>query len=220
MNEPRCSTRRTASQFLVALAACVSVAGAPPGLAQSTATAQAELRGPALVTALRGGGYILYFRHAATDFGQNDEKMTGYEDCATQRNLTDRGRADARAIAVALRALAIPIGEVLASPFCRTMETAQLIFGRGTASAAVRGEPAQTDSPWRYAALRELLAAPVPRATNLAIVSHGNPFRAVVGGPYLAEGEAAVIEPRGSDGFRVVARVHFDEWNQLAAAPK
>jgi hypothetical protein len=46
--------------------------------------------------ALRGGGYVLFFRHAATDFGQNDDKMTGYEDCWTQRNLTDKGRADAR----------------------------------------------------------------------------------------------------------------------------
>ena len=40
-------------------------------------------------------------------------------------------------------------------------------------------------------------------------------FVAVVGGPYLAEGEAAVIEPRGKDGFRVVARIRKDEWAQL-----
>jgi phosphohistidine phosphatase SixA len=179
-----------------------------------------ELAGPALLSALRGGGYVLYFRHAATDFGQSDERMTGFEDCATQRNLTDRGRADARAIGADLRALGIPVGEVLASPYCRTMETARLIFGRATTTPAVRGGPAQPESPERYAALRELLAAPVPRGTNVAIVSHGNPWRAVAGGPYLAEGEAAVVLPRGADGFRVVARVRQEDWRALEGAPK
>jgi broad specificity phosphatase PhoE len=174
-----------------------------------------ELQGRALLAALRAGGFVLYFRHTSTDFGQNDERMTGYEDCSTQRNLTDAGRAEARDIGGEIRELGIPIGEVLASPFCRTMETGRLIFGRATATPAVRGGSATPDSPARYAALRELLATPVPRGTNVAIASHGNPFRAVVGGAYLAEGEAAVIEPRGAEGFRVVARVRKDEWKTL-----
>ena len=72
--------------------------------------------------------------------------MTGFEDCAHQRNLTDGGRADARAIGAAIRSLGIPIGEVLASPFCRTRETAELIFGRATVSPAVRGGPAYAEA--------------------------------------------------------------------------
>jgi hypothetical protein len=198
------------------LAARADDPAAPPALL----AAEQTLAGDKLLAALRGGGYILYFRHTSTDFGQNDERMTGYEDCMTQRNLTEGGRAEARTIGAALRALAIPVGNVLASPFCRTMETAQLIFGRAKATPAVRGGPAQPESPDRYAALRALLAAPVRGGTNLAIASHGNPFRAVVGGPYLAEGEAAVIEPRGNEGFRVVARVRKDDWAALSAAPK
>ena len=62
-----------------------------------------EMAPAAVVALLRGGGYILYFRHVATDFSQNDAKMTSFEDCATQRNLTDKGRADARAIGAAIR---------------------------------------------------------------------------------------------------------------------
>jgi broad specificity phosphatase PhoE len=213
-------SRRKAGCFIAALTLCSAFSGIVPASAQPAAAVAPELKGAALVTALRGGGYILYFRHAATDFGQNDERMTGYEDCATQRNLVDRGRADARAIGAALRALAIPVGEVRASLFCRTMETAQLIFGRATASPAVRGGPAQPESQDRYAALRELLSTPVPRGTNLVIVSHGNPFRAVAGGNYLAEGEAAVIEPRGKEGFRVAARVPHEEWRVLEATTK
>jgi len=205
--------------LLTLLPLLVAWAGqAPAACAQAVAagSARVELEGRDLLEALRGGGFILYFRHTSTDFGQSDDRMSGYEDCATQRNLTDRGRAEARALGADLRTLGIPIGDVLASPFCRTMETAQLIFGRAAATPAVRGGSAQPDSPARYAALRELLAAPVPRGANLAIASHGNPYRAVAGGPYLMEGEAAVIEPRGTDGFRVVARVRKDEWKDLA----
>ena len=184
-------------------ALAIAADGAPP------------LAGAALLDALLRGGYVLYFRHAATDFGQNDDKMTGYEDCAQQRNLTDRGRADARAIGAAIKALHIPVTTVLASPFCRTRETAELVFGHATPDARVRGGPATTDDPARYAQLKALLSTPVPAGTNTAIVSHGNPFRALAGPPYLAEGEMAVIEPRGREGFRIVGKVAPDAWSSL-----
>jgi hypothetical protein len=55
----------------------------------------------------------------------------------------------------------------------------------------------------------------VNNGVNTVIVSHGNPFRAVAGPPYLAEGEAAVIEPLGARGFRIVARVTRESWALL-----
>ena len=82
------------------------------------------------------------------------------------------------------------------------METARLIFGQATASAAVRGGPAQPESAERYAELRKLLSTTPPPGVDLAIVSHGNPFVAVVGPPYLAEGEAAVIRPLANEWIR------------------
>jgi phosphohistidine phosphatase SixA len=193
---------------VMALLAVSAPAAEPPA---------AALSGPALLTALREGGLIVYFRHASTDFGQNDEQMTGFEDCARQRNLTDRGRAEARLIGDAIKRLTIPVGEVLASPFCRTMETARLIFGRATSATAVRGGPSRAESPERYAELRKLLSTPPPAGVDIAIVSHGNPFAAVAGTPYLAEGEAAVIRPLDGSGFVVVARIPKDGWAALAA---
>ncbi|HSS70147.1 MAG TPA: histidine phosphatase family protein [Casimicrobiaceae bacterium] len=173
------------------------------------------LAGTALLAALRQGGLIIYFRHTSTDFGQNDDQMTGYEDCARQRNLTEQGRAEARQIGAAIERLHLPIGDVLASPFCRTMETARLMFGRAQATAAVRGGPARPDAPDRYAELRQLLSTPPRLGTDLVIASHGNPFRAVAEGSYLAEGEAAVIRPLGARGFAIVARVTKDGWGAL-----
>ena len=210
-------------RYLLLLLACAAVAFAAPVLPQTTALqqdARPPLTGQPLVTALRGGGYVLYLRHTSTDFGENDERMTDYADCKSQRNLTDAGRAEARNIGAALRELQVPIGEVLASPFCRTMETGRLVFGRATASSAVRGGPARPDNPDRYADLRKLLSTPVAGRTNTAIASHGNPFRGVTDAPYLAEGEMAVIEPLGNGKFRIVARIPKDGWAALIAASK
>src|SRR5919106_6808402 len=108
-----------------------------------------------LLNRLREGGYVLYLRHTSTDFSQNDSRMTSYEDCASQRNLTDRGREEARAIGEHVKRLKIPIGEVLASPFCRTMETARLAFGKTRATHEVRGD-----------GLKKLLSSPVPAGKN------------------------------------------------------
>ncbi|MCC6198325.1 MAG: hypothetical protein IT518_28060 [Burkholderiales bacterium] len=110
----------------------------------------------------------------------------------------------------------IPVGPVLASPYCRTMESGRLAFGGATASSAVRGGPASAD-PERYAELRKLLSTPVAKGSNLAIASHGNPFVSVAGPPYLAEGEIAVVEPQGNGRFRVVARITKDAWGKLRA---
>ena len=205
------SPRRLAAAWrmlVLALAWSITVAAVADSLE--------PLADSALRDALQHGGYVLYFRHGATDFGQNDDRMTGYENCAQQRNLTERGRADARAIGAAIRRLHIPVATVLASPFCRTRETAELVFGHADTDARVRGGPAQTDDAQRYAALKSLLSTPLPAGANLAIVSHGNPFHALAGAPYLAEGEMAVVEPLGATaGFRIVAKVLPNGWDAL-----
>ena len=198
----------------VAFGTAAAIAGAQPAAA-TAAPAVAPLAGGALLSALERGGYVLYLRHTSTDFGQNDDAMTSFDDCSKQRNLTDKGRAEARAIGAAIARLRVPVGDVLASPYCRTLETARLVFGRATVSMDVRGGPATPPDADRYAGLRRLLSTPGTRGTNVAIVSHGNPFYAVAGPPYLAEGEIAVVEPRGAGGFAVVAKVPRDGWDAL-----
>lgn len=163
----------------------------------------------ALVQELRQGGYVLYLRHASTDFSQNDSRMTSYEDCSTQRNLTDKGRTEARELGAQVKRLAIPIGTVYASPFCRTMETARLAFGEPKATNEVRGGPSRPDDPARYDPLRKLLATPPPSGRNNVISSHGNPFYAVFGPPYLAEGEMAVVDPAT---VKIVGRIRLEDW--------
>ena len=171
------------------------------------------LAGPALAQALQRGGFTLYFRHARTDFSQNDRDMKGFDDCAKQRNLSDAGRGDARAVAEAMRSLKLAFSEVLASPYCRTMETARLMTGRATSTREVLGAMTPGGKP-DYSALEKILATPPARGTLRMISSHGNPFAAIAGAPHLAEGEAAVI--RGDGGrWTIVARIRVEDWRGL-----
>ena len=181
--------------------------------AESSALAAAALlQGPLLLAALKRGGYVVYFRHTATDFSKNDSAMKGFDDCENQRLLSEQGRRDAIAIGERIRALGLPVGEMLASPFCRTMDHARLMLGNVTPRNEVR-ETQNGD----YAGLKRLLAAPVARSSNRWIVGHGIPFRAVAGAPHLAEGEAAVIRPE-STGWTVVARLTVADWQRLGTS--
>jgi hypothetical protein len=190
----------------------------PPGVAptverSSAPAAGAELHGAALLKALRGGGYVVYFRHTATDFSRNDAAMRGFDDCANQRLLSPQGRDDARHIGESIRALKLAGGPVLASPMCRTMDHARLSFGSATPAGEVRLR--ERGDGGDYPGLVRLLSSPVKAGTNRWMVGHGIPFRAVAGAPHLAEGEAAVIRPDGH-GWTVVARIALADWAALA----
>lgn len=185
----------------------------PPPAAGRSALPARPVSGPELLSELRNGGYLIYFRHTSTDFSRDDTRSQSDDDCANQRPLTEQGRAEARQIGAAFRELKIPVGKVLASPRCRTMETALLAFGPPEKSSEARAGPAAMDTD-RYAPLRKILATAVKPGANLVIASHGNPFHAVAGAPYLAEGEAAIIRPLGAD-FEIIARIKHDGWRQL-----
>ncbi len=205
--------------MLALWAGALSLALLAPAAAFAQSATTPALGGAELLAALRAGGHVLYFRHADTDHSQNDQRMTGVEDCTTQRNLSERGREHARALGEAIHALGIPIGTVLASPLCRTVETAMLAFGAAQKASAVReGGPLPPGSPGRFPALRVLLSTPVAPGANTVVVGHAYPYHALVGGQYLSEGEADVLRPRGAD-FEVLARVGLAQWRALAAVP-
>jgi Histidine phosphatase superfamily (branch 1) len=100
-----------------------------------------------LMSALRGGGYVIHFRHTATNWASDDEHPVVLSDCETQRNLSTEGRRQAHAIGEAIERLEIPIGRVLSSPFCRALDTARLAFGRAQIEATLENlETAETEA--------------------------------------------------------------------------
>src|SRR5436305_14724408 len=78
-------------------------------------------------TALKNGGYVIVFRHGATDENQKDIYPFKFEDMKAQRQLSDKGRDSARQIGTALKRLGIPIGEVYTSRLNRAVETGKLL---------------------------------------------------------------------------------------------
>lgn len=84
--------------------------------------------------AVREGRALVMMRHAiAPGFGDPSEFELG--DCATQRNLSEEGRLQAKSIGDTLRLNGINEATVLTSQWCRCQETAQLL-GLGVPEAA------------------------------------------------------------------------------------
>jgi len=159
----------------------------------------------ALWQAVRGGGHVLFIRHALTTPGFGDPPGFKLQACATQRNLSVEGRAQARRLGEVLRAHKVPISEVLSSPWCRCVETAQLAFGRAKTWAALSNLQArQQNAEKQVRAMRPRVAAHRGK-DNLVLVSHGSTALALTG-EHPAMGEVLVLKSEG-DAFRVAGRL-------------
>src|SRR5438132_12596167 len=109
------------------LAAAVLCAVSGPGV-----------RAESVWDALREPGSVVVLRHSYAP-GGFDPPGARLEDCSTQRNLDDNGRAQARRVGEAFRANAIAVGAVLSSPRCRCLDTARLAFGKAEAWNVLQG---------------------------------------------------------------------------------
>src|SRR5882757_4764646 len=91
-----------------------------------------------LIAELQKGGYVLFIRHPKTNPDQADTDPLHLDNVKAQRQLSDEGRKQAKALGEALRALKIPVGKVISSKFYRAQEAAKLLdVGEVTASLDV-----------------------------------------------------------------------------------
>ena len=184
--------RRVIGRALLAL--ILSIAALPaPAIAASA---------DELWALLRGGRQIVLLRHGTTTPGVGDPPGFRLDDCATQRNLVEAGRAESRRVGAAFRAQRVPVGRVLSSPWCRCLETARLAFGRAEpwpALANLFGRQERAD------ALRAALSEP-PTDGTLVLVSHGSTISSATG-VVPAMGELVVVTPEGGGRFTVAGRI-------------
>ena len=73
----------------------------------------AAVQGEALWTLLQAGGHVILIRHTVTTPGVGDPPGMQLTDCATQRNLSEDGRRDARCIGDVFRSRRIPVARVV-----------------------------------------------------------------------------------------------------------
>jgi broad specificity phosphatase PhoE len=187
----------------------------------SAAVSGQMLSDAALTEALQRGGNVIYLRHTDTGAAYPEPPTVDLARCETQRNLNDKGRAEAGHIGEQFRRLRIPVGAVLSSEFCRCRDTAQLAFGRYQTVPALTGvarAPEFEDARRRASeGLRTLLSTPPPAGKNTVLVSHG--FNLIdLEGLYLStQGEAAVYRPDTRGGYSLLARVLPTQWSRLPA---
>jgi broad specificity phosphatase PhoE len=185
------------------LAGLASLLLAVPLLAAEPAAASAE----DLWQRLQGGKHVLLVRHAATEPGIGDPPGFALGDCATQRNLSAPGRADAQALGAAVRLHGVPVARVLSSRWCRCQDTARIAFGK-VEPAPMLDSMMNDDDNVRSRKLAELRQAVQAwqGPGNLVLVTHDVNIRALTGDK-LAQGEMLVATRRPDGSLAVVGRL-------------
>ena len=172
----------------------------------------------ALAEVLKNGGYVIVFRHGATNRDQADTDPLNPDNVSKQRLLSDAGKEAAGQIGLAFKTLQIPIGKVYTSRFNRAVETGRLI-GTGDVSATLdltEGglvvTPIENDR--RAQALRTLAATPPEKGKNTVLVTHKPNILDAFGKDWfdVREGEASVFQPAADGKAVLIARVQAAEW--------
>jgi hypothetical protein len=183
-----------------------------------------------LVSSLKGGGYVIVFRHGATDDSQKDVYPFKFDDMSAQRQLSEKGRAVAHELGAALKKLGVPIGEVYTSRLNRAVETGKLIGGKdpspvdaltdssaGSASGMANPEGKNAKAG---RAVRDLVDAPPKAGVNNLAVTHKTNVADGFGKEFadIREGEALVYKTSASGPAVLIARMQPSEWIALAGS--
>ncbi len=179
------------------------------------------MSGSELLTALQDGGHVIYFRHAQTerDYADQADPNMSLDDCESQRKLNDVGIQQAKDIGAAFTDKSIPVGDVVASQYCRAWQTADLAFGKHEQNPKLNFLPFEdyTDAQVEEmkANVTPLLTATPPAGQNTIIVGHDDIFEAATGIYPDPQGMAYVLTPDGSGGFTLQANLLPSEWAEL-----
>jgi hypothetical protein len=154
-------------------------------------------------------GPVLVMRHAQTEPGIGDPPGFVLGQCATQRNLSAEGRAQARAFGARLATLGLRPAAVRSSRWCRCLHTADEVRG-GLGAAAPATEPwtaldstfdDRSRAPAQTEQLRQRLATLRPPAFELW-VTHQINITALTGAP-TQMGQALWIAARADGSIAV-----------------
>ena len=153
-------------------------------------------------------GHVALMRHADAP-GTGDPASFRLDDCATQRNLGERGRAQARRLGDEFRQRAIPVALVLTSQWCRARETAKLmslgpVEDEPAALNSFFGRPGEREAA--TTALRRRLSALPAGAPVVVMVTHQVNITALTG-VFPASGEMVVLKRDAQGGVATVGRL-------------
>lgn len=211
--------KRIARGPLAAFLCLVALASAgTAGAAEKRQELVPQLQGEALVNAVKQGGTVLLMRHAATERRSDETIKFRIEDCATQRNLSEEGKRDAEEIGRAFQRLGIQVSDVMTSPYCRTLETGRLAFGKATATDVLSVGDALTMEGKldRASEIRKLLDTAPPAGTNVVLITHTGNLLYAFGLDSRPEGIAHVFRPTGTGRASYLGSLDPAQWKQLS----
>ena len=162
-----------------------------------------------LVKRMRAGGVVLMIRHAIAP-GTGDPADFRPGDCTTQRNLSEAGREQSRAIGAWLRQRGIGLARVYSSQWCRCLETARLInLGEVTPLPALNSfyERPQDREP-NLSALRTFLANQNLQGEVLVLVTHQVTISAITG-EFTASGHGVLLTVGDDGAVAVLGKLAF-----------
>lgn len=157
--------------------------------------------------ALHAGGHVALMRHAAAPGGAGDPPGFQLDDCATQRNLSVEGRADAVAIGARLTAEGVAFEKILSSPWCRCLDTATLLnVGPVATEPAFSNIVVLSERRDEIVADGRALIAAWHGAGTLLIVTHGANIAALTGISPVS-GEIVVTRVDSSGAITPIGRI-------------
>lgn len=165
----------------------------------------------ALWRELRRGGLVIVMRHASTVQGLGDPPGFRLEDCATQRNLSEAGRDEARRVGERLRHERVRIERVYTSPWCRCRETATLAFGRAEDWAPLSSffDLPDREAEYNESVRKRILGLGRRSARgNVVMVTH-NVNIAALTRHSVAPGEIVVVRGEGCCTVRSLGRLRL-----------
>jgi phosphohistidine phosphatase SixA len=159
---------------------------------------------PALAALLRTGDCVLVMRHAQTVAGVGDPPEFRLDECSTQRNLSDAGRAQSVRIGQWFKANQLQPRSVQTSAWCRCKDTAELAFGKYTVLSALNSTFDNQASPDAQTKALRTRLNDIPAGQFDVWVTHQVNITALTG-EFTSMGEALVI----SNKARVLGRMLF-----------
>jgi broad specificity phosphatase PhoE len=163
--------------------------------------------GPAW-TALVQGGHVALIRHGNAPPGRGgDPPGMRIDDCATQRNLDDAGREQAKVLGEAFRTHGVRVGRVQSSPMCRCLDTAGLMAVGAVEKSWALLPDMNPNARTRFAELKDMVSTWRGPGT-LVLVTHGLTIQPLVGFvPEQAEVVVLAPTPGSGTGVRIVGRI-------------
>jgi phosphohistidine phosphatase SixA len=157
--------------------------------------------------ALRAGRHVALIRHADAPGGFGDPPGFRIDDCATQRNLSAKGRADASRIGARLRSEGIAVERILSSPWCRCKDTATLLeLGPVEAEPTFGNVVVLSDQREALTAGARTVIGKWTGSGILVVVTHGANIQALTG-IQPASGEIVVVRSGSGGGSEPVGRL-------------